>query len=91
MATFDFYQDQKHTVWDRHYFSIEASSYEEAVEKVRSIRDTQVTDNETDGVNFKECRTLYDTMELLSPEDNGGCSTLEMFDANGTEIANNAE
>lgn len=91
MTTFNFYQDQKTTVWDRNRFTVEASTYEEAVEKVRSTKDRLIVENDGNGITFQSCETLYDTMEHLSPEDNDGCSTLEMFNENGDEIANNAE
>lgn len=93
MATFNFYQDQKHTVWDRHRFSVEADDYEEAIAKVCSIKDRLIIESvdDGDGITFDSCETLYDTMEHLSPEDNGGCSTLEMFNENGNETASNAE
>lgn len=93
MAIFNFYQDQKHTVWDRHRFSVEATTYEEAVEKVCSIKERLIIESVDDGddITFDSCETLYDTMEHLSPEDNGGCSTLEIYYENGVEIAGNAE
>lgn len=91
MAIFNFYQDQKHTVWDRHRFSVEADDYGKAVERVRSLRNELIIENEGNGITFNSCETLYDTMEHLSPEDNGGCSTLEMFNENGEDIASNAE
>lgn len=91
MAKFNFYQDQKHTVWDRNRFSIEAVTYEEAVEKVRSIKDRLIIESVDEGITINSCETLYDTMEHLSPEENGDCSTLEMFNENGEEVASNAE
>lgn len=91
MATFNFYQDQKTTVWDRNRFSVEASTYDEAVEKVRSIKDLLIAESEQNGIKLNSCETLFDTMEHLSPEDNGGCPTLEIFNENGEEITNNAE
>lgn len=91
MATYNFYQDQKITVWERHYFSVEASSYEDAVEKVHLIKDKPIIDSEGNSIVFKECKTLYDTTEQLSPEENRGCSTLEIFNENGVEIGSNAE
>ena len=91
MAIFNFYQDQKSTVWDRHYFSVEASTYEEAVERVCLLKDEPIIENEGSGITFNSCETLYDTTTLLSPEDNDGCSTLEIFYENGQEVASNAE
>lgn len=89
MATYNFYQDQKHTIWERQHFSVEAPTYEEAIEKVCLMKDLPVTEN--DNTSFQSCETLHDTMEMLSLEDNDGCPTLEIFNENGTEIINNAE
>lgn len=36
MKTFDFYQDRKVTCWERTQFSIEAESYKEALEIIKS-------------------------------------------------------
>ena len=36
MNTFDFYQDRKVTCWERTQFSIEAESYKEALEIIKS-------------------------------------------------------
>lgn len=38
MNTFDFYQDRKVTCWERTQFSIEAESYKEALEIIKSWR-----------------------------------------------------
>lgn len=91
MGTYRFYQDQKSTVWDRNFFSVEAQSYEAAVERVLSIKDKTIQDSEGDGINFIECQTLYETQQQLTPQENGGCPTLEMFDENEIEIGSNAE
>ena len=89
METFNFYQDQKHTVWERLRFSVNARTYEEAVEMIRSMKDAPVM--ESDSIDFSSCETLYDTLELLPLEDNDGCPTLEIFNSKGEEITNNTE
>lgn len=40
-------------------------------------------------VIFVEGETLLDTSENLSPEENGGRPTIEVFDDKGKEITNN--
>ena len=35
MKTFDFYKDEKHTIWVRTNFSVQAENYEQALEKIK--------------------------------------------------------
>ena len=82
MKTFDFYQDRKVTCWERTQFSIEAESYKEALEIIKSWggdKQIMVTDGET----------LYETSEAISPIDNGGRPTIEVFDSTGNKITDN--
>jgi len=37
MKTFDFYADEKHTIWTRIEFKIEAETYEQALEKIKEV------------------------------------------------------
>ena len=45
--------------------------------------------DDAEQVIFVEGETLLDTSENLSPEENGGCPTIEVFDDKGKEITNN--
>lgn len=79
MARYDFYQDRKYTVWERTLFTVEARSREEAIAKAGSIiqNDVHTVDDETICVGNAEI--LYDTLEDLSVEDNGGNATREIY------------
>ena len=74
MATFDFYLDQKHTIWYRNTFSIEAETLEEAKAKVIELCNNPTGDSFSD-----EWETLYDSAEELSVGDNGGQPTEEVY------------
>ena len=82
MKTFDFYLDQKHTIWYRDKFSIEAETQEEANEKVKELyRKNELPSDDWDRID--------DTLEWLSVEDNGGEPTEELFTHDGVLIINN--
>lgn len=90
MEDFYFYQDRKVTCWERDFFTVQAESYEEAVAIVKARYGAERTE-ETDGrIQFEECRALCETAEDLTPEENGGCPTLEVFDDDGNFIMSNA-
>ena len=82
MAEFDFYLDQKHTIWYRNKFTIEAETQDEANEKVTNLYRTNVLPSD-------DWDLLHDTVELLSVEDNGGEPTEEVFTHDGVLIINN--
>lgn len=83
MKTFDFYLDEKHTIWYRNKFTIEANSQEEANEKVIELyhKDELPTD---DWDLF-----LHDTGEKMFVGDNGGEPTEELFTHSGDMVWNN--
>lgn len=70
--TFDFFLDQKITTWMRTRFYIEATSREEAIEKVKKDYN-KFTDNE----GWDE---IPDVQEKMSVKDNGGFSTEEIYE-----------
>lgn len=85
---FRFRQDIKVSLWRSQYFDIEAESYEDALKiaenyiYVDAAADFDCIDNEM----------LYDTETLLYPEENGGCSTIELYNEDGSiMIGRNAE
>jgi len=71
---FDFYIDEKVTIWNRFKFSVEAETLDEAKEKAKFM-----TMNEREDIDFDDSLFLYDTMETIEPEENDGNSTLELF------------
>lgn len=68
MKSFNFFVDEKYALWTRHYVSIEADSLEEALKKC--INGDYLEDYSED---------LWETAELLTPEENGGNPTLEVY------------
>lgn len=81
-----FYVDRKVTVWIREDHIIEASSCEEANQKMIEAFKNDYFDD-----TFVEQEYLYDTFEDLSPEDNGGETTAELFTEDMDSLANNAK
>jgi hypothetical protein len=80
---FEFYMDQKHTVWLRTWFSVQARSQEEANEKVRQMYDNDEIDGDTE--------YLYETLEEMSLEDNGDMSTVEIYTEHVDLVLQNGE
>lgn len=80
---FLFYMDQKHTVWLRTWFSVQARSQEEANEKVREMYDNDEIEGDTE--------YLYETLEEMSLEDNGDMSTVEIYTERVDLVLQNGE
>lgn len=87
---YSFYQDRKVTCWERTHFTVKAESYEKAVEFLQAHRtDDIIIIEDDDTVRVTDGETLYETSESLSPQDNAGCATIEVFNNSGEEITNN--
>jgi hypothetical protein len=71
---FDFYIDEKITIWNRLKFSVEAETLEEAKDMAIFM-----TTNDREDIDFDDTILLYDTMEVIEPEENNGNSTLELY------------
>ena len=84
---YDFYLDEKVTTWYRTSFEIEADSEEEAKQKAIEFL------KRGDHIDIS-WEHLDDTTEGLTPEDNGGESTKELYYSNdrgeALEIFNNS-
>jgi len=76
---FEFYLDQKATTWMRTYFSVEGEDIEVARQKAVDF----VKEGNTSGIPWDE---IMDTQEVMSLEENGGMSTEEIFEENGTYV-----
>lgn len=75
---YNFYIDNKATVWTRSYRRIEASSEEEAKELAKKLFKEELS-GWVSGDGEYENETLTDTFESMSVEENGGCSTEELI------------
>lgn len=80
MEDFNFYIERKCTVWERESFSIAAESKEEALKEVM----TTIEDGEDFDRSFVE--EIYETIEYLSPSNNKGFSTTELYDTVTEEL-----
>jgi hypothetical protein len=79
IKTFDFYLDQKVTTWMRTNFSVEGEDIEVARQKAVDF----VKEGNTSELSWDE---VMDTKEVMSLEENGGMSTEEIFEENGTYV-----
>jgi len=74
MKTFDFYKDEKNTIWVRLKFSIEAQTYEDALEKIKQVESNPSESYDNDyGWEY-----LEETLEGMTPVENIGESTCEI-------------
>jgi len=72
------YIDYKVTCWKRVHFN-ENTNPKEVIQVLEEEGLDYVFDNE---LGFVEQETLYDTDEEITPEENGGCSTIEVYENN---------
>lgn len=91
MAYYAFYQDHKVTCWERTHFDVQADSYEEALAMIKSWggEDVALWEDE-EKIIITDGSTLYETSEALSPEENHGQATIEVFGTSGECITDNA-
>jgi hypothetical protein len=79
---FEFYLDQKVTMWERKRFTIPAKTKEEALKIVQekfTNGDIHYCDDNADWED------LYDTKESMPIADNDGCATEELYDASNDQ------
>ena len=74
MKTFDFYKDEKNTIWTRLKFRIEAESYEQALEKIKE-KEQDPAESYQDEICWEY---LEETLEGMDPADNNGEATCEI-------------
>lgn len=84
METFEYYIDKKFTIWARERYYVKASSKHEA----DNIMQETFKHGDTYGFS-DDFEYIYETSEQLDPEDNGGESTMELFEGNGNLIVTN--
>ena len=82
MKEFEFYQDVKVTIWQRQYISVMAESKEEALKMVEKYK----THDASAYLSTSSTEYLYDTEELMLPEENGGYTTIELYDQETKEM-----
>lgn len=77
--TFNFSIDRKVSIWRKELYSIEANSYEEALEEMKDEMENPVYDERW----FYSNDFDYETEEQLRPSDNDWYATIELTDLNG--------
>ena len=87
MEKFRFKQDVKITVWVRQSFEIEAENKEDALKNVERFK----TEDVTSEIGDVELETLWDTEELMFPEENDNQCTIELYDDHDNLIGKNAD
>ena len=70
--SFEFYLDQKITIWKRTNFEVTAKTQKEA----DALAIQMYEKGELDELPWE---TIQDTEEFLTPEENDGCPTIELF------------
>lgn len=83
MPEYKYYQDEKDMVWQRHTFTVTATSESEADAIIREngLDRKCVTDICDERINHVNSETLFETQSLLMPEENRGKHTLEVLTA----------
>jgi len=69
---FEFFKDELGTIWYRDCFTVEADSYEEAVQ----IATEMIEEDEINDIDYSE--PIWETWSPLSLKDNKGFNTLEL-------------
>lgn len=76
MNEYNFYQDVKVEIWQRQYFTIKADTKKEALEEVEKYKRRDVSED----FIVENSEYLFETECMLSPEENGGNATIELYD-----------
>ena len=73
-----FYIDEKVTIWRRTWYSSELENGEEKL-----IKTLEEGDEIPDEIEMEESEVLYETEELMTPQDNDNQSTIEVYSEDG--------
>ncbi len=78
--------DQKCTVWIRNTISVEADSYQEAVDKAgKAAKKCLWVDSDPD-ITYVESTELIETEEPLTIQENNGAATIEILDSRTKDV-----
>ncbi|HEY4062315.1 MAG TPA: hypothetical protein VGM30_10465 [Puia sp.] len=80
MANFDYYIDRKFTIWDREHYQIVAKDQQEANTIMLEHFNCGA---QSDKLTPDDYEDLLDTREDLTPEENDGEATRELFTGTG--------
>lgn len=77
------YLDFKHTTWSRLYFSDDAD-VEKIIDKLeKGFLPSELCDEPE--LKFENLERLYDTEEYITPQENQGNPTIELYSSNGNQ------
>lgn len=79
------YVDYKTTIWQRMSFSDDTKKEE----IIRRLKEEGLDNISEEELGFIENKILYETEERLTPDENNGCSTVEVLDENNRYIYDN--
>ncbi len=79
MEEYQFYRDQKVTIWERTHFAIHADSEEAAILKADAIDLENMETEDNPQIVISAHEVLYDTVEELPTAENNGQPTVELF------------
>lgn len=93
MKKFEFYQDEKCTIWLRTKFYVEAENEEEAQRMIKkACNDARIPYDVADEVgNVIGSEYLFETTEGMDVSENGGNSTVEVCDMHNNMIGCNGK
>ena len=79
---FDFYVDQKITMWQRTYFTLHAESYPDAIQKVNDhFKNKPKPVDMLDELGEQgDYEWVYDSAIDMTKEENGNNPTIEVYD-----------
>lgn len=93
MPIFNYYQDQKQTIWTRTFFTVNANTEKEALSILRQhylLRIEDLEEQFPEIISITEGEMLFDTMEHMTPGDNGDYSTIEVYNEKNNFICDNS-
>ena len=81
-----YYNDEKVTIWRRTYYNVEGTEEEIKNKLIDQFESKYPTD-----IEIFDSEILYETEESISPEENNGRPTIEIFNDSGDTIWSNVK
>lgn len=79
LKTYTFVQYKKVKLWNKIYLEIKAESEQDAIDLIQRINDPYIEEHMgSEQVFITDSEFLYETEEVLTPEENYGKSTVEL-------------
>lgn len=81
-----YYIDEKVTIWRRTYYNVEGTEEEIKNKLIDQFESKYPTD-----IEIFDSEILYETEESITPEENNGMPTIEIFNDSGDTIWSNVK